>query len=140
MTTIAYRDGILAADSQVTNGSSRSAQTARKIRRIGKALIAGCGYIGELEAFVDWVAGGMEGKDPLRGGETSCMLIVKNQPPVMFGATGPWPFTTDYMAMGSGEDFAFGAMHAGATAEQAVAAAIAHDVYSGGPIVTLKLR
>lgn len=139
MTTIAYKDGILAADSLVCNGSARAAMTTRKIRRIGKVLIAGCGYIGELEAFVDWVAAGMKDTDPLRGGETSALLLAPGQPPVLFGTRGPWPASSEYIAMGSGEDFAFGAFSAGADAVGAIEAAIRHDVYSGGPIVTLKL-
>lgn len=139
MTTLAYRSGILASDSLVTSGGARSGLTARKIRRVGGALVAGCGFIGELERFISWVAAGMTGDDPLRGGETNALLIAPGQPLLMFGSTGPWAVEADFVAMGSGEDFAFGAMAYGASAIEAIEVAIRFDVYSGGPIQTLKL-
>lgn len=139
MTTVAYRDGIIASDSLITSGGARAGLTARKIRKIGGALVAGCGFIGELERFVSWVAGGMKGDDPLRGGETTALLIAPGQPLLMFAGAGPWAVESDFIAMGSGEDFAFGAMAHGASAVEAVEIAIRFDVYSGGPVRTIKL-
>ena len=47
---------------------------------------------------------------------------------------------TDFMAAGSGNEIALGAMAMGATAEQAVEIAARFDVYTGGKIETLSLR
>lgn len=43
-----------------------------------------------------------------------------------------------YYAMGSGTDYCYGAMSIGASAEEAVRAALIHETCSGGPIVTLR--
>lgn len=53
---------------------------------------------------------------------------------------GEWATRTwhGFYAMGSGKDFASGAMAAGATAEEAVQCAIQFDTCSGGEVQVLK--
>lgn len=45
----------------------------------------------------------------------------------------------EYLAIGSGQDFALGAMAHGATAEEAVWCACKHDPHSGGPVVVYQI-
>ena len=46
--------------------------------------------------------------------------------------------TPPYYAIGTGKDAALGAMFAGASAEEAVRAAVAHDFYTCEPITVLR--
>ena len=55
MTTIAYRDGILAADSLVTLGSTKVHGSYQKIRRIGEYLVGTAGSVADCQAFVVWL-------------------------------------------------------------------------------------
>lgn len=50
---------------------------------------------------------------------------------------GAFTLTASYYAVGSGRDQALGAMHAGASADDAVRAAIAHDVWTSGDVDVL---
>ena len=51
---------------------------------------------------------------------------------------GMFKMTAPYYALGSGRPEALGAMHHGATAEEAVQAAIAHDANTGGEVTVLR--
>lgn len=137
MTTIAYRDGVLAADSLGTAGGYRDGHCV-KIRRIGRLLVGGCGNGAICEQFVDWVKKGMNGASPWTGTEAGNSLVIcPDGTLLMFGQSGPWRSSSDFYALGSGELLALGAMAHGATAHQAVEAAIRFDCHSGGPIRTL---
>lgn len=57
---------------------------------------------------------------------------------VMWGPRGWERSRAKYLALGSGSEYAMGAMSMGATAEQAVAVAIEHDTGSGGEIMVLR--
>lgn len=137
MTTIAYRGGVLAADSLGTSGGYRDGHCV-KIRKIGPLLIAGCGTSAICEQFVDWVKNGMNGDSPWTGKDAGNSLVVcPDDTMLVFGQNGPWRSYSDFYALGSGELLALGAMAHGATAHQAVEAAIRFDCHSGGPIRTL---
>lgn len=137
MTTIAYKAGVLAADSLCTSNGFREGD-ALKIRKIGRLLVAGCGASARCERFFDWVAAGMNGESPWTGHDSGNSLIVlPDDTLVMFGENGPWPLQADFYALGSGELIALGAMAAGASAAEAVAHAIRFDTRSGGPIRTI---
>lgn len=138
MTTIAYRAGVLAADSQVSTGNIREG-TATKARKFGRILAGGAGTAAIMERFFDWVRNGLEGEDPWRGEETgNGFVVLPDGLIVCWGKNGPWPVRTDFWAIGSGSDIAMGAMAAGASAEEAVALVAKHDLYTGGPIRVLR--
>lgn len=59
---------------------------------------------------------------------------------VWFHSQGVTHIRAPFWAAGSGDCFARGAMEMGATAEQAVAAAIKWDTGSGGPVTVLSVR
>lgn len=66
MTTIAYRDGMLAADSLFTDDNQRDSYGA-KVFRIGGLLVGFAGSLALGLRFRDWVRGGLEGASPYRG-------------------------------------------------------------------------
>lgn len=137
MTTIAFRHGVLASDSMVSSNNMHEGQ-AVKIRRIGKVLVGAAGSGALAQRFADWVKAGMKGDSPWTGKDAGNSLVVcPDDTMLVFGQNGPWRSYSDFYALGSGELLALGAMAHGATAHQAVEAAIRFDCHSGGPIRTL---
>lgn len=154
MTTIAYRDGILAADTLVTDENVKYRKTlkiakAKSARSAGcqQILVAACGDSALCAAFLAWAEDGGFGDDLKKrpvlkvGDRKAYGYVFRNDrglqgrvtefegdlPPVTFEVEG-------YFAAGSGREFAIGAMHCGANAAAAVDAAIGHDLYSGGRV------
>lgn len=138
MTTIAYRSGILAADtliaySTITNGCRP------KIARKGKYLVALAGNAWLRKPLEAWAEAGcpedavpkalLEHEDKF-----SCLLIDETGQAYEFDSGYLMPIFAEYTAIGSGAMLAMGAMAYGADAEAAVRAAAAHDKNTGGEI------
>lgn len=138
MTTIAYRDGVLAGDTLTTANGNRDGYM-QKVRRVGRVLIGFCGPISKGLKFEQWVKDGMTGDSPYHGGDSGNGIVVSTAGIVCWSGAGPWPVTTEFYALGSGTELAMGAMELGATAEQAVAVAAKHNVDTGGQITVLRL-
>lgn len=137
MTTICYRDGVLAADSMVQSGSANIGN-CKKIFHVGHALVAGSGDYQDLLAFVAWLkSNDQENKPKLDDGFDA---ILVNQRGEVFGYNHSLvafeiEYHGGYFALGSGSEFALGAMAAGASAEAACAIACRYDINSAGPVV-----
>lgn len=142
MTTIAYRDGVLAADSRMTlNGVVDGSQV--KIVRRGNVMAAATGTAAMCQQFRDWFIGGMVGDPPAGEHEKNSDwsywgMIFHGETILCWQASGWVRIVAPYFASGSGGDFATGALAHGATAEEAVRAAIAHDASSGGEVMVLR--
>ena len=161
MTTIAFRDKILAADSAETWSSEEggtslgSCEKLFRIRTGGKRKrevvigTAGGSYLGMV--FVDWYkrTGGNGAIDPpaiLRDAhleeDFDCLvwdsgkLLVSNHLCRLVEVQMPFGF----FAVGSGRKVALGAMAAGANAYRAVQIAATFDPYTRAPIRTMRLR
>lgn len=140
MTTICYRDGILAADSLVTLGNTKVHGSYQKIRRIGDYLIGTAGSVAACQAFVVWLKEGDDTCPPPKGEYGA--LIIGPQGKVREienGSVLPSPRGAKFFALGSGGPFALAAMYAGATAAEAVKIAAKIDTNTGLPVKTLKL-
>lgn len=138
MTTIAYREGVLAADTIISYSTFNLGETD-KIVRAGDFYVglAGSAYL--RKPLEDWLAGGADQADlpPL------LMENVKNFSALVMNAKGEvfeydngflLQVNSPYYAIGSGSHFALGALAHGASAMEAVAAACKHDKASGGSI------
>lgn len=137
MTTIAYRDGVLAADTLTTANGIRCGHHV-KIHRFGRLLTGYCGRSSNYEAFRSWVKAGAEGK--FTSAEGNVFIVTPDGVAIVWGdGDYPWRETGAMWALGSGEQLALGAMAAGATAEEAIHAAIAWDTGSGGPVTAIRL-
>lgn len=148
MTTIAYRDGILAADSRVTYGEDSGARihTCKKLYRKtvtqGKksfdVIIATAGESSPGLLFVDWYGSGKPIPDTFLhlGGDFLCLVLT---PSGLFEydvyCRGE-PVSDDFYAIGSGAKAALGAMHCGKSAIEAVRIAARIDPYTGGRITS----
>jgi len=143
MTTIAYKDGVLAADRAISG--SGHVGTTRKVwkRKSDGALVGGCGEVATLQRWAEWFLAGERGTAPNLGTDddsASQMLVVRPNGKVEdHGRYGKAMYEAPYHAIGSGSDYALGAMAFGATARQAVAAAMKHDHCTGSGVQYVKL-
>lgn len=143
MTTIAWDGKTLAADKQMTNHGL--ALRATKIKQIGDLFVAVSGAWDNAQGMFDWVREGMarEKYPSFQGdpdGFVGMLVVNASGDAVVFERFAtPYPVEEPPFAMGSGRDFALGAMHAGATAEEAVRIAIALDASSGIGVDVLRV-
>jgi ATP-dependent protease HslVU (ClpYQ) peptidase subunit len=138
MTTIVYRDGVLAADSRLTQGGTIVHDKQRKIRRLADgSIIAGAGALAKVQRWERWIARGRKGKKP----EGSFDAILLTSEKLLAWEDKGDPVELDrqqFYAWGSGSLAALGALHHGATAEEAVQCAIKVDCGSGGKVIRAK--
>lgn len=141
MTTIAFRAGIMAADSGAWMGDAHSSW-ARKIA-VGPdgTLYGAAGNAAECFGFLAWVAAGAEGTAPAprQQGENGSSFIVLAARPgqhiELITAYGIEAYLdAPYFAIGSGAVGALCAMKVGASACEAINAAIAHADGASGPV------
>lgn len=138
MTTIAFKNGVLAADSMACIGNRKS--TTKKIHIVdGKFVIAGAGALADIMRVVEYVhENGLSECTRLFDIEAfpSAIAIDINSGTPYRLERGVWLAITDeYYAVGSGADFALGAMAMGADAVAAVQHAAALDIYTAGPVL-----
>lgn len=130
MTTLCYRDGILAADDAVTIDSVRRG-TTRKIAKHKKSG-AVAGYVGTMDSGQPWLFafeahGANKKKLPSLSSESRGLIITKDGDIWVQESNGMFTLEADFVAYGSGADFALGAMAYGATAAEAVEIASRFD-------------
>ena len=137
MTTIACRDGVMAADSQFTHGGLST--RGQKLFRVGDAIIGFCGHVHAAMVFVDWYEN-REARKPDMGNENEWEALVLHGQTLEHWTASLRPVACldPYYAIGSGSHLAIGAMWAGADARQAIEAARRWDTNTGGRIVTLQ--
>jgi hypothetical protein len=139
MTTIAYRWGVLAADSRMMLGGWKSPYDATKLHRLPDGTV--CGVVGEYSlgiAFVEWLQSReVDGRPSLEG--ASVVHLAKDGTITVHEGGGAFPIgKPDFGAWGSGMPAALAAMHMGADARKAVEIAALLDDSTGGPVVFMK--
>lgn len=148
MTTVAFRDGIMASDSRgvdVAIGITPMQKIFRK--KVGKkeVLIGGCGWSPSILMFKNWYGTGDEkvlGKIQTLavGAKEFTALIWDGKRLMSCDETCQMDEVLErYCAIGSGAAHAITAMDCGKSARQAVQMAIKRDINSGGRIVTARL-
>jgi hypothetical protein len=145
VTTIAYKDGVLASDSGVFYGDYLVGET-EKIWRVGDILVGAVGSAGFARKFLDWVRSGRGGSgfdigpDNIPDGGSAFIILYDAVREWDSGCKGgpPLKIAAPFYAWGSGAAVALGAMAAGASAEEAVKIAIQYDVSSAGAVQVLR--
>lgn len=143
MTTVAYRDGVMAADSLVTGHGVRMGSLAKLVRAKDGTIGGAAGNTLDSARLLRWV--GLMGADcrnadvPRSEDKDTSVLIAYPDGSVEWigGHDGRVIVDAGFHAIGSGGEIAIGAMAFGATAEQAVEIACRLDVWSGGPVQVL---
>lgn len=136
MTVIVYRAGILAADRGIFHGATLRGLEDKILRRADGALCATAGNTDDGVAFEQWFLDMGRGDKPKLDNDSFGAITVAPDGSAVqwFAACVPTQAPWEYIAIGGGEDYAYGALAAGATAEQAVEATLKHYIYSRGPV------
>lgn len=148
MTTIAYRDGIMAADTKITDDGIQWAEMTC-IRKINDLLVGASGNIDIVEWFLrTWNRDSVNNLNidhpiaRLEGSKDQEFEALVAAPGTLYYLTPKLIATKidcKYAAIGSGQNIALGAMWMGATAEKAIDAAMAHDQMTGGKVISISL-
>lgn len=151
MTTLAVKNGVMAADSRVTVESENGVRTYECEKLFRKKIVDAAGdydviigLAGESTPgllFLDWYGSSEPAPTALTEGEAEFTALILT-PHGLFEADAycrPERVLNDPHAVGSGAPAAMGAMLAGATAAQAVAISCRVDIYSALPVTTMRL-
>lgn len=134
MTTIAYRDGVLAADSLATDDSG-SIQVHKALILPNGDVAGGCGDLNEVTQALHWLSKGRRGRAPAM--TNACILYTVNGVAHLAGGGWPGVQVKGFAAIGSGAQGAMVAMKLGLSAADAVAAVSGVDHCTGGEIEVL---
>ena len=140
MTTIAWDGKTLAGDKQSTSGNTPTVTVkVAKIKRGKEVYLVGfCGRLADGQAFFRFVERDFQDAPPIN--DLSAMVIKRDGTVTTYSDVNANPCALgklDYWAVGSGSDYALGAMAFGATAEQAIEVATKLDIYTGMGIDTV---
>ena len=155
MTCVAYRDGVLACDSQVTVDSEAGGARKFKCDKIYRktahnedgseyeVLIGTAGDTYTSMLFVDWYGSGQPSPEELTKGDTErdfeCLIVEADGIYTADMYCRPVKVKEKFYAVGSGAKAALGAMHMGADAVESVKVAIKVCPYCAGPVVSDEL-
>lgn len=140
MTTLAYRDGVLAADRQMILSDWKVAGSASKIARGPDGALFGCtGDYAVGMRFRRWFEGGREGAPPETGESTRVVIVEPDGRVLVFECDSFFEAAGPFFAWGSGMPPAMAALHMGASAERAVEIAALVDPGTGGGVDVLRL-
>ncbi len=141
MTTIAYKDGVIAYDSRQTRSGSIVSDDCQKLTIVDGVSFFLSGAVCDEKALIAAYFGTPSSAPvecsgyAIDGGK---LLMVGHE-----DRTGIWKQELDPAnpdAIGSGSAYALAAMDMGASAEEAVRAAMKRDIYTGGKVRTMTIR
>lgn len=137
MTTIAYRDGVMAADSQAT-ADWVVYRVSKLVRLPCGGVAGGCGSATECTEALRWLVRGEKGRRPKL--KYSTIIVAYGDGRVLIHEGKNWEYlpVMGPAAIGSGVQAAMAAMLSfGASPERAVEAAAAVDSGTSGPVSSL---
>lgn len=147
MTTIVFRDGVMASDSGAWVEGIVTPWAKKVIQGKSGALYGGCGSAARVSEFFAWVrdgevAGKMVVPQVRDDGSDFIVLIWRPESGLFLLTSGGEEDLRGYpyCAVGGGAAVAYGAFHHGATAVEAVKAAIAHSDCAAGEVQYLVAR
>lgn len=136
MTTIAFRDGIIAFDTLIT-ADEKVFSTKDKAFKINDYIVGCAGNLTDIEKFLNWVKSDMPEEKPKISIEA--ILIKGNKVNIVSDNCVFSKMAGKFCAIGTGANYALGAMEMGATAKQAVAIARKYDRLTGRKIKEIKI-
>lgn len=148
MTTIAWDGKSLAGDRMLSIGSAAVRSPKSKIQRIvfcgEESLVGGAGSVEAIGAFICWLkSGGADDRAPLPSDSDGCQysVIVANRNGVYYFANSTKPVFLGKVAwaIGSGADYALGAIAAGVSSKKAVQIASKYDTSTGMGVDSLSI-
>jgi hypothetical protein len=140
VTTIAYSEGTMAADTQATWAGNKT-RCHKLFRLPNGGVMGGCGTADEINRAFNWLAKGAKGKPPKI--PNSSLLIAQPDGRAYSVTDKHWTWVEELgpAAIGSGMQAAICAMrHFEASAEEAVHAAASVDTYTSAPVETMAVE
>lgn len=140
MTTIAT-DGItIAADGLANSDGEITTRDRVKVRVAHGRVYALCGASAAFDPAIKWHVDGADPEKAPKAGEWWLVVIEHNGKGCWYTNDVPYPTQLVYpAALGSGERFALGAMHAGKSPREAVEIAAKLDTQTGGTITEINI-
>ena len=140
MTVVVFDGTSLAVDSHSSDGKAKTPATKVWFHNGNKnVLLTGAGHLSSILEVKDWFErdGSVDDYPKCQQGPRQCVFIVLARHAIYRFESSPHAIEmTGPFAYGAGAEFAYGALHMGATAEQAVEAAITYSPYCfGKPVV-----
>lgn len=141
MTTIAYKDGVIAYDSRQTRGDRIVSDSCSKCLVVDGVSFFLSGCVSDEKALIAAYFGTPSAVPVECSGyvvDSGCLMMVGHD-----DKTGIWKQDLELSnpdAIGSGAAYAIAAMDMGASAEDAVRAAMKRDIYTGGFVTSVKLE
>ena len=143
MTSITYRDGVIAADSRMCYGKMIDNDNVNKLFKFSDgSVLAGAGHWEQILLMVDIFKSNLKKKQKkLPNLKTKCdfIFVDPGNKQVWINTGGFWDIEKRYYSIGSGSVFAFGALDAGADAVTALKIAKGRDTGTGGRIRSIKV-
>jgi hypothetical protein len=141
VTTIATDGKSMAGDGRCHDHCDTLVDDAKcKVFRLPDGrIVGGSGNSFDVDSWRLWVAGGKIGDCPIESEQFAALILLTDETVLWVDHKGRETITPPPVAIGSGQDFAYGAMEAGLSAEQAVQVACRRDTRSGGKITVLQL-
>lgn len=137
MTTIAYKDGVIAYDSRQTRGGTIVSDDAPKCQVVDGVSFFLSGAVCDEKALIAAYFGTPSPVPVECSGyavDSGRLLMVGHDDKTRVWKQDLDPANPD--AIGSGSAYALAAMDMGASAEEAVRAAMKRDIYTGGKVRT----
>lgn len=126
---------MMAADTQVTiNNYKTNTEKLYSIPGYGVIGLAGSAKL--CVQIAQWWADGAEGEPPEVDDSNAVQGILSTKEGLFYLEDGSVPIVikANYLAIGSGSDYALSAMEIGKSAEEAIREAMKHDIYTGGDV------
>ena len=144
MTTLAYRDGIMAADSGSWMGDASHGWADKLAKGPDGTLYGVAGNAPEALGFLEWVRAGADPNTmpkaealPDDGNSFIVLAVSRGGPVRIIAARGVETYNAPYFAIGGGSATAFGALWAGASAADAIEATKEHGSSAHGRVLTI---
>lgn len=144
MTTIAYKDGILAADSQMNVGNIKIPGAAKIVSLPNGDILAGAGHLDKV-AIAQAFFGQKNWKDkideaPIWEDGFEAILVSKGKLYYCTRNCVPYPVEHPFFAIGSGTDVAMAGMYTGLSAPDAVLLASELDIYTNNKVQIVNVQ
>lgn len=144
MTTIAYRAGVIAADTGLSGGGAHDCHLTKIAKNKDGSVAGAAGNAWWISAFLKWFKDGGEFPAMPEDDCTSAIVIGGRKNIITLyesekGQAKPYPVRAPYYAIGSGKNFALGAMFVDAHPIDAIKAAMKHDDSTYGKVQALKV-
>lgn len=145
MTVICWDGRYVTADSQGKCGGRKINMREPKVVERNGVIYATTGFWGLLPAWIDWHLAGANPKEtPVHGhtdNDVGSFVVIMDGRRFVYSMIIPYPIEEfPPVAFGSGQEFAMGAMLAGADARRAAEIAANVDAGCGGPIQVIDLH